>query len=545
MRTRATFLATLPVLLLLASGAGAQEDPNDMTVIHEAFGAPMVPRPMTAAEPPTPVSLNRMDAFQAGRNAHELAAVTAAEIARVEQRTAAKYGSLDAAPPRIGLRRAIETGPLSVQNGSAMVTELGTFRKLWTMKVRSPGAFGIRLRFTDFDVDESSVLVYASTPAGELIVEGPYTRRGPERDGDFWTPTLPGDEAFVEITGTTEPQFKIEEVIHFDHDLNGEAPESSLDDGPPLLGCHIDVNCHLDWISVHAKNATGRMSWCDSTGSCGACTGTILNDKDDETRVPYFITARHCLSTQAEVDTLEVYWQYETDFCELDGGTPPAYPGTLPKAVGGKLLNTYGENDMTFIRLNDSWGFSFAGWTTDTSSGAYGVHHPKGSYKRAVFLSDVGVCVDNCWCEDATDFDYYEMTDGLTQPGSSGSGAFNWNGQLAGQLKGKCTAYHDSGKELTCGNLDDWTNMYGEFETSYDRISRYLYVGGTMYVDWEAQGIIQNGTKPYPYATVAQAHDGAWDTLQIRIKAGDYPENITMDKALTLVADGGVVTIGE
>ncbi len=545
MKTIATFLASLPVLLLLAPIARAQEDPTDTKVIHEAFPAPMVPKPVTAAAAPTPASAERTDAFQPGVNVHELVRVTAEEIAQVEQRMAAKYGSIDVAPPRIGLRRTIDTGPLSVQDGSAKVTELGTFEKLWTMKVRSPGAYGIRLHFTDFDVDESSVLVYAYTRTGQLVVEGPYTQQGPQRDGDFWTPTLPGDEAFVEITGRTEPRFRIEEVIHFDHDLNGEATESALDDGPPLLECHIDVNCHLDWINVHAKNATGRMAWCDETGACGSCTGTILNDKDDETRVPYFITARHCLSTQAEVDTLEVYWQYETDFCDLDGGTPPVYPGTLPKSVGGKLLNTYGENDMTFIRLNDSWGYTFAGWTTDTSVGAYGIHHPKGSHKRIVFVSDVGVCVDNCWCHDATDYDYYDMIDGLTQPGSSGSGVFNWNGQLAGQLRGKCTAYHDSGKDLTCSNLDDWALVYGEFESSYDRISRYLNIGGTMYVDWETQSLIQNGTAAFPYATVGQAHNGAWDTLQIRIKPGDYPENITVDKAVTLMADGGVVTIGQ
>jgi hypothetical protein len=293
-------------------------------------------------------------------------------------------------------------------------------------------------------------------------------------------------------------------------------------------------------------NATGKMRWCDD-GGCGLCTGTVLVDRDPDTRVPWFITARHCLSTQAEVDILEVFWHYETDYCETDGGTAPPFPGTLESSVGGTLFNTYSENDMTFIRLHDVPPLvGFAGWTTETSVGEFGIHHPKGSYKRLVMLEDVGLCGAGCWCEDATDFDYYDRTTGLTQKGSSGSGAFNWDGQFCGQLKGTCSAYHDGGeKDLTCSNIADFYNMYGEFETSYDRIGRYLNIGGTMHVNWEANAMIQIGTVDFPYETVAQAHDAAWDDLRIKIRAGEYPENITLDKHVTLVGDGGIVTIGQ
>ena len=72
-------------------------------------------------------------------------------------------------------------------------------------------------------------------------------------------------------------------------------------------------------------------------------------------------------------------------------------------------------------------GLGLVGWTESTSSAQYGVHHPKGSWKRVVFLEDV---VIGCGTKDPTDFDSYDQIDGLTQKGSSGSGALtvpaNW-----------------------------------------------------------------------------------------------------------------------
>jgi len=426
-----------------------------------------------------------------------------------------------------------------------MTTDLEEGRKLWTMKVASPGAYGIRLHFTQFDVGASSLIVYAYDEQGALVAEGPYSGKGPERDGDFWVPSLPGAEAFVEVAGEEEPRFTVGEIMHFDRDPHCLNDEDCASPAIGLLPCHLDVNCYLNDISLNAKSATGKMVFlCDGTGACSICTGTVINDNDDDTRVPYFLTARHCLSTQAEVDTMEVYWEYETDICDEDGGTAPPFPGTLQKSVGGTRVTSYDENDMTFIRLHSvPPGTMYAGWTTATSVGTYGIHHPKGSYKRIVFLDDVGACGAGCWCEDSTDFDYYDRIDGLTQPGSSGSGVFNSSGQLAGQLKGVCSAYHEA-DDMTCDNLRDFYNLYGEFETTYGRIARYLHIGGTMHVDWDPNPFIQDGTPAFPYATVGQAHAAAWEGLRIKIRSGAYEENITLDKEVTLVSDGGVVTIG-
>ncbi len=531
-----TNLLILYVPLLVAVHALAQETEQNV-VFDEAFSE-RVPFDLTAKaiEPVVPVSLDMDAAFREGVNIHALPRLSEAEIEAADQRGVANFPDALQPPPRVGLRRTVAPGPLSIQRGSALTTALAGEERVWTLAVRSPGAHQIRLHISDFDVGQGRMIVYSTGPAG-LIVRGPYTRKGPERDGDFWTPSLPGDEVFIEITGTTEPRFEIVDIIHFDR--NPYAPEPNTAAVP--LPCHLDVNCYSDSVNATVQAATGAMTFLCDAGTCHICTGTVLNDKDLETEVPYFLTARHCLRTQAAVDTLEVVWRYESDYC--DGPVP--HPSTLPRNTGGTLVTTYGENDMTFIRLAGDLppGTGFAGWSTSTSTGQYGVHHPRGSWKRVVFLDDVGFC-PGCLCYDAMDYDYYNRTNGLTEPASSGSGVFNGSAQLVGQLRGVCSACCDPDNR-SCSNIDDYWGVYGEFETTYDRIKRYLYIGGTMHVDANASGIFgQNGTPALPYLTVGAGVEAAWDGLRIKIHAASYPETLTISKQVTLLAEGGTATIG-
>jgi len=533
-----THLYTLAAGLLIAMGAHATDELGVTGEIHEAFPeTPALDRLAKRAEPPTPVSLNMAEAFRVGVNIHELDPLTDGDFAEADRKWAKKYANVHPGPQRVGVVRAIEPDPISIRDSSALESKSEEEGKIWTLAVRSPGAYGIRLHFTDFNVGEGSAVVYADSDAG-VVVRGPYSRKGPENDGDFWTASLPGDEAYIEVAGKTEPQFAITELTHFDRGASS-GERGALDDGPPLLDCHLDVNCYGDTVHEVVKNATGLMLF-----GGGSCTGTLLTDLDGETWVPYFITARHCLSTQAEVDTLTVIWGYETDYCIDDGGTVPDQ-WSLPSSVGGTLLKTDAENDMTFIRLNSvPEGVTYAGFTTATSAGEYGVHHPKGSWKRVVFLEDVGACPLSCWCFDATDFDYYDRIDGLTQKGSSGSGVFTSDGKFAGQLQGVCSGYHTDGKPLTCSNIADWTNVYGEFETSWSTIGWWLIIGGTIYVDSAGTCPVPAGYSTCPYLTIEDAIEVGWPEARVKIQAGSYASPLTFDKPMTFLAMNGVVTIG-
>ncbi|MHC5028239.1 MAG: hypothetical protein ACYTGR_15915 [Planctomycetota bacterium] len=130
----------------------------------------------------------------------------------------------------------------------------------------------------------------------------------------------------------------------------------------------------------------------------------------------------------------------------------------------------------------------------------------------------------------------------LVEGGSSGGGIFNSNGQLAGQLLGRCSDFSDP-DDMNCSNIDSFRAMYGEFETTSPHIENTLAIGGTMWVN-SASTPPGAGTPSWPYSTIGLAQTSAWSGLNIRIIAGGYSETPTLNKQLTLTARGGTVTIG-
>jgi hypothetical protein len=55
----------------------------------------------------------------------------------------------------------------------------------------------------------------------------------------------------------------------------------------------------------------------------------------------------------------------------------------------------------------------------------------------------------------------------------------------------------------------------------------------------------KNGTHSYPFKTVSDAYNLAWNRAKIKIRAGTYPESLILSKRIRLVAAGGTVSIGK
>lgn len=541
MKTVKTLLSFWTVALLLILNAWTQEAQESNSVNYEAF-PDFVPIEMEVVfeKPQIPICLGFKQAFQEGRNVYELRTVTAEDITMADKEFEERFGHVWPGPARVGLVRTIEPVPLSVNDRFAERIELPDRRNLWTFAIRSPEAYGIRVHFTNFDMGAGSLLIYARD-GEQLIVRGPYSGKGPNRNGDFWTPSLPGETVFIEVTGIEEPHLEISEIVHFDWnptDLHHGAK------APAELPCHLDVMCYNDPpVSLAARQATVHMIWpIGSPGCCLICTGTLLNDLDEDTYVPYFLTAYHCLRTQADVSALEVVFFWQHDSC--DGSLPNFW--SLPRMTGGTLLETNptnGGNDMTFIRLDGSLpgGAWLAGWTTGSLPATFvGIHHPDGSWKRVTFLHEhIIVSCDTSLTH--SNYHYCEQDSGITEPGSSGSGIFDDGGRVMGQLYGVC---YPAGLNTGCDNRDEYNDVYGKFSVTYPIIRRWLEIGGTIYVDGIYVGE-ELGTPSKPFNTVGEANNFAWDGSRIKIKSGSYPETLTFTKQLTVLAEGGVVTIGE
>jgi len=132
---------------------------------------------------------------------------------------------------------------------------------------------------------------------------------------------------------------------------------------------------------------------------------------------------------------------------------------------------------------------------------------------------------------------------------TNGSGIFNY------EFDADCTPPFDSECEepegLTIWDLDDGRapGIRGQLHVLLldNDIADDVYLKhytGTIHVDRSFIGL-PLGTPSHPFPFVTLANNLAWDGARIKIKAGSYPETLTISKRVQVVATGGSVTIGK
>jgi len=487
-----------------------------------------------------PGTLHVSGAFEEGRNIVALPPPEPEQIEAADRQALQKADGIEPGPYRVGFVRPVGDPNLSLRQSVKQVL-LPDGREAWTLAIRSPEALGLRVHFEEFDIGDGDMFVYAWDVDGTPIVRGPFTGRGPNGDGDFWTASLPGEIAHVEITNADLISLSgvVAGVLHFDRPPGN--PDYEGGGVGRLFPCHEDVMCYTDPpVSVNARNAGAQMNYVD--GGVGfLCSGTLLEDLDSDTIMPYFITAEHCINNQTVTNTLEAVYLYQRASC---GGALPNY-FTLPRSNGGTWLVSNPAstgNDMTFIRLNGfvPGGVALAGWSSAAIPGGtdlVGIHHPGGSWKRVTFMHTQTIIV--CW--PTSRFHYLVQDNGIIEGGSSGSGLFNDMGQLVGELTGIC---YPASITPACGNLDEYNAVYGRFSVTYPLISRWLEIGGTIHADAAYAGT-ELGTPTQPYNTIGEAHSFAWNGSRIKAKGGNYTGPVTLNKQVTLLSHVGVATIGQ
>ena len=387
-------------------------------------------------------------------------------------------------PLRTGVNRQLPAGPISCASAGEWST-LPDGTRLWTFDLEVPNAKAVRVHFNEFDLPGSTQLLLYGDGIGRPDV---YRSRGPVGKGQFWAAAVSGEVVHLQYQAPSgvegRPAITFDEISHIYNrpspdDLLARVKDNDAQDGggysPMWLDCEQDVNCcepqNEDCpyaVDTTARDAVGAIEFV-SGGNTSYCSGALLADNDPNTYAGYFLTANHCLHTQGVVDTMTVYWFYQTFEC--NGAFPPQY--WVPKSIGGTLLATSTTTDFTFIRLLDDphEGQGFAAWTEDPPSGTvYGIHHPGNSLKRisiGALTTDPPICGDR----PLLDYWYLDWTTGVTEGGSSGSPLFNGNWQVVGQLYGWC------GEAPNCGNPEASNTLYGRFggpNGTYDSISYWL-----------------------------------------------------------------------
>lgn len=329
---------------------------------------------------------------------------------------------------------------------------------------------GAELRFAD----AARQVTYAAS-AAEI-------RDARRESTTYWTPLTVGAEQIIEVylppgQSAAGVRITVDSASHL---------FASPDDGfktAKALGasgsCNRDVVCEPQTTAfANAKNSVAWMQFQSTCGTGGAlasciCTGTLLNDGDASSQIPYFYSANHCIGTQTEASTLNTVWGYERGTC----GSGSA-PTTNIVAGGADLLYKETNRDALLLKLRNSppAGAFFAGWDANTLTEGTtftAIHHPAGDAKKVSKGRFVGFTALSEFA--GQQFTTAAWTSGTTEGGSSGSAIFSFTDNeyfVRGSLYGGFASCSNSGNVDNTNNRD-W---YSRFDQVFPNIRKYLAV---------------------------------------------------------------------
>lgn len=374
----------------------------------------------------------------------------------------------------IGVARQVNLTTPEVKQGKLMRRiKNADGSEIRLLTIQSPGALEVFAHLTEFNLPAGEE-VYVYGNSADSPVGGPYRGRGPAGQGraataaggDFWTETATGDTLIIEHyspLGAPRGSFAIPEITHHHTAFLTSAPEQTQP-----LGCHLDANC----TSINLNNAVGRISFMRD-GVSKVCSGTMVATRSDTEagEPPYFLTANHCIATHTQARSAQITWQFRSTAC--NSGVVNDMFFTSPRGTG--LLKTRRALDQTLLRVFDDLpaGQVYAGWDPRTIGltdfpNVFGLHHPRGSFLRR---STGKLVLNQLGCDATGLYEGYDILwgDGITEPGSSGSGLFFADSQLLFGV-------------LSCGvDVDSCSlkinSRYGRFREFYIDAATWLETG--------------------------------------------------------------------
>ena len=307
---------------------------------------------------------------------------------------------------------------------------------IWQYRINSEAGKSVQVIFKKYLVPEDAELYLYDD--GYVHVRGSFTESNMTENLMFVTGDIPGNHVIIEYYEPAEVSFGGEVVIGWigQSYIDIFAIKSRNEDAKGF----IQVNCDegKDW--QNQKHAVCKYSFNDAQYSY-LCSGALINNtKNDAT--PYFLTANHCINTEAEAATVLAYFNYEDASCVVAS----IY---TPQTLSGASLETMGESsDFTLIRFNDQvpvlYQPFFAGWDISGTAplNTVCIHHPEGNKKKISVDYDPAVSYEDTisWEGGSVtpEGSHWEVAfdDGATYSGSSGGPLFNESRRITGQLHG-------------------------------------------------------------------------------------------------------------
>lgn len=353
-------------------------------------------------------------------------------------------------------------------------TDLEDGGRIWRLQVVSTGARTVNFGMTTFRLPEGATLhLYPATGSGYY---GPYTAAD-AAEGELWTPVISGDAAVIELYVPGKAAFEPELVItQVAHDYRGFDRERARLEKSGW--CNNDVVCpewdpwddQINSEGVYTRNGT----W--------MCSGQMINSHNAEPP-PYFLTAYHCGITSSNASTVVIYWNFQSPTCGQQGG------GSLAQHSNGTTFKARNSpSDFCLVQVNttppDEFNVYYTGWNAEEAhrpGNCIAIHHPNTDEKAISWNDDpltVTSYLGTATPGDGSHWRIDNWEDGTTEGGSSGSGIWDADKRLVGQLHGGYAS---------CSSItSDW----------YGRLSKSWLGGGTSstrlsdWLDPQATGVL-------------------------------------------------------
>ena len=340
--------------------------------------------------------------------------------------------------------------------------------RVWRLAVTSEGATSMNVIFDEYKLVAGDQVYIYNQDRSDVI--GPFTHLNNKDWEGLATLPIAGQTLIVELRqanplAAEQSKLSVGQVTHGYRDIFGYAKrvyEKGLNDSG---SCNNNVVCPVgdNWRCQIASVAIIVV------GGSGACTGTVLNNHDQDQR-PLFLSANHC---GTNVTNWVFRFNWDSPTC-----TPTANGPTSQSVSGATLLASSAGSDMSLMELSSAipsaYNVYYSGWD---ASGVFptnqiAIHHPSGDVKKISFDDDAAthgtMSGAQCWRVG-------NWEDGTTEPGSSGSGLWDQNQRLIGQLYGG---------SASCSSITN--DFYGRLDISWDgggtagsRVKDYLDPNGT------------------------------------------------------------------
>lgn len=364
--------------------------------------------------------------------------LTPGQINEVEQASSPmRIGAVTTLAPAIEVTGAMAGQP---QDTRGVFNPAGDGGYIWTFVVTSTNAGAFRMHIENMSLPDNASL-YLFSRIGESF--GPFNGRGPNGTGEFWTESVFGNEAVLQLRVQAPVTDETLKAISFQLTEVGTILPQFTDsflranfpcDNP---SCVVDATCSSGANSI--KDAYAKMEWI-AGAFINTCTGALLVD-NNPTQNNYFLTANHCFNKSSTAANVQFYWRFRTAACN---GTCPSNSGWPYKTVGAAVRSTNRKADYTLCQLNSNppAGSVLLGWTSAAVANTNGVALHRVSnpnFGPQVYSEQtVNTSATTCTGWPRGERIYSRTTLGGTDGGSSGGPVVNSSDQVVGQLTGAC-----------------------------------------------------------------------------------------------------------